>query len=171
MIQIYTGDGKGKTTGAVGSAIRCVGAGKKVLFCQFLKDGSSGECSLLKTLAEVECLLPEKSFGFTFLMDENTRKEAMAYYRAYWEQIEEKMNGKAYDMVILDELCDACETDMVNVEKVAEFLEKYGKSAEIILTGRRPLECLAEKADYITEMKKIKHPFDEGTPAREGVEF
>ncbi|MBO5372947.1 MAG: cob(I)yrinic acid a,c-diamide adenosyltransferase [Lachnospiraceae bacterium] len=171
MIQIYTGDGKGKTTGAVGSAIRCAGIGKRVLFCQFLKDGSSGECNLLKTLSGVDCLLADKEFGFTFQMDENTTKEAMAYYRDYWEQIEEKMRLKAYDMVILDEICDAGATNMVDVEKVADFLDKYGKLAEIIMTGRKPAEAFVKKADYITEMKKIKHPFDHGLSAREGIEF
>ncbi|MBO5303247.1 MAG: cob(I)yrinic acid a,c-diamide adenosyltransferase [Lachnospiraceae bacterium] len=171
MIQIYTGNGKGKTTGAVGSAIRCVGAGKKVLFCQFLKDGTSGECSLLKTLSGVECLLPEREFGFTFTMDEETRKEAMAYYRTYWDKIEQAMAEKNYDMIVLDEICDACCTNMIDVEKVLKFLDKYGKTVEIILTGRKPSETLAEKAEYITEMKKIKHPFDKGVSARKGIEF
>lgn len=171
MIHIYTGDGKGKTTAAAGSAIRCIGAGKRVLFCQFLKDGSSGECQILKALPKICCLLPERAFGFTFQMDETTRKEARIYYSAYWDTIWENMQNEHYDMIILDEICAVSESHLVEVDKVVDFLDSYGKSTEIILTGRNPLKAFMDKADYITEMKKIRHPFDQGFPAREGIEY
>lgn len=170
MIQIYMGDGKGKTTAAAGISIRCAGSGRKVLFCQFLKDGSSSECCVLNTIPGIVCMLPEKHFGFTFQMDEDTREKAAEFYQDYFDRIIKKAVSESYDMVVLDEIAAACQSGMVDTQKVKVFLEEYGQKTEIILTGRNPLKELLDQADYITEMKKIRHPYDRGIEARPGIE-
>lgn len=170
MIQIYTGDGKGKTTAAVGISIRCAGSGGKVLFCQFLKDGTSSECSILKTVLGMVCMLPKQSFGFTFQMDRKIRQEAGQYYRSYWRGIVKEMEENSYDMLVLDELISAYNTDMVDTKEVLAFLDQKREETEIILTGREPKEELLKRADYITNMEKIRHPFDLGVSARIGIE-
>lgn len=170
MIHLYTGDGKGKTTAAVGIALRCAGSGGRILFCQFLKDGSSGEFAALRHLCGFDFMFPEVDFGFTFRMDDKTKAEAAAYYREYWNQILQRAAEESYTMIVLDEIAAACSSGLLDAEAAADFLRAFRGSTEIILTGRNPDKRLLELADYITDMRKIRHPYDRGVAARTGIE-
>lgn len=170
LVHVYEGDGKGKTTAAVGLSVRCAGNGGRVLFTQFLKDGSSGEISVLKQVEQITVLSAERTFGFTFLMSEEEKKEAFAYYTAYFEQITETVRKTHYDLLVLDEIVGACNTGMLKESLVLDFLDNRPEGLEVVLTGREPSESLMRRCDYDSEIRKKKHPFDNGTAARDGIE-
>lgn len=169
MVHIYCGDGKGKTTAAMGLALRMAGAGKQVLIGQFFKDGSSGEIRVLQTVPGVETLHCKTVPGRYAHMTEAQRETARQDYSRYLLELLEK--GREKDLLVLDEVISALNRGIVPMEPVAEFLKAWGQEKEIVLTGRDPAQTLLECADYVTEMKKQKHPFDRGIRARKGVEF
>ena len=169
LIHIYCGDGKGKTTAAVGLSVRCAGCGRKVVFAQFFKDGSSGECCPLEKLPGITFLRPEKSFGFFWTLSEEEKAEARAFYTAHLRRAIQLAEDA--DLLVLDEAMSACAHGMIDEGELLRFLREKPEKLEVVLTGRDPSPAMQEAADYITEMKKIKHPFDRGIPAREGVEF
>ncbi len=185
MVHIYAGDGKGKTTAACGLAVRAAGRGVPVVFAQFLKDGSSGEISVLREIRGIRVLVPERTFGFVSGMPDAekrmTAEECGALFRRAAEQTEELLeehvpgagkNAAAIRvLLVLDEVLHAVRYGFIEREALMAFLRRMPPDAEIVLTGRGiPAEIGAE-ADYITEMKKEKHPFDRDVPARSGVEF
>lgn len=170
MIHIYCGDGKGKTTCAFGLALRAAGRGKGVVVAQFLKSEDSGERLALLAISNVELLpLPEK-IKFTFAMDEVERQEAAALSLALLDGVERALEAGA-DLAVLDECCAVVSTGLLPLERVTALLDRWGSEREIILTGRNPNQELTLRADYITEMKKIRHPYDKGLPSRLGVEW
>ena len=168
LIHIYCGDGKGKSTAAMGLALRCVGNGGKVLVMQFLKDGKSGEISALKSLG-AEILPAYPDIKFSFKMTDEEKQKAAAFYANSLEEI--KVRAKDHDMLILDEILHAVNRGFIPLESLLSFLENKPASLEVVMTGRDPKEELLETADYITEMKKLKHPFDKGVKARKMVEY
>lgn len=170
LIHIYCGDGKGKTTAAVGLSVRAAGAGKRVLFAQFFKDGSSSEIKILEQLPQVQTDICKTHYGFYKRMDEVERGQARRDYTALLEDVLEKARDAA-DLLVLDEVISACNHGMVPENRLLEFLEGKPKNLEVVLTGRGPSQALVAMADYVTEMKKEKHPFDRGIPARKGIEF
>lgn len=170
-IHIYTGDGKGKTSAAVGLAIRHAGHGGKVLFAQFLKDGSSGEVGVLKNIPGITVFPCTKQFGFSFLMTEEQKKEAIVCYTKYLQEILGKAVFEGYSLLILDEAVAAYNLNFFHTESLLDFLKSRPENLEVVLTGRNPADELVELADYVSEIRKIKHPFDEGLPAREGIEW
>ena len=167
MIHIYGGDGKGKTTASVGLLLRALGAGKKVCFFQFLKDGSSCEIKLLKDLANVY-VCPEVHGFFPTLSDEE-KKEVIKECNDLFECLISKTSD--FDIIILDEILDAVSMEIIYENILYNFLINNKEHKEIILTGRCPSEKISDIADYITQMKKIKHPFDKGQKARLGIEM
>lgn len=169
MIHIYCGDGKGKTTAAMGLALRMAGAGKRVLIGQFFKDGSSGEIKVLKTVPGIETLHCKTVPGRYSRMTDQQRQQARQDYSQYLLELLDK--GKDADLLVLDEVISALNRGIVPMEPVLEYLKVQGESQEIVLTGRDPAPELCALADYITEMRKEKHPFDKGIRARKGVEF
>ena len=169
MIHIYTGDGKGKTSAAVGLAVRMAGRGKTVTVARFLKTEDSGEVEGLRRLEQVTVIPLEKSFGFVWNMTKEEKQEAAAYYRTIWEQAEQA-GRDGTDLLVLDELMAAWKYEFVDRERVLFFLRHLPKGLEVVLTGRDAPGELEDMADYITEMKKIRHPFDRGVAAREGIE-
>lgn len=169
LIHIYCGDGKGKTTAAVGLAVRCAGDSGKVLFAQFLKDGTSGEISILKSIDGITLAPFYENAGFTFKMTAEEKKAAADFYTALLEQI--KSTAQGYDMIVLDEVLHAVNAGLVPLDTLTGFIEARPDKTEIILTGRSPEPRLCALADYITEMHKIKHPFDSGIKARKKIEF
>lgn len=170
LIHIYHGDGKGKTTCAAGLALRCAGGGGKVLFFQFLKDGSSGEIAALKSVQGIEVMEGYKETKFSFQMTEEEKKQTAQYYTKMWENIVSKVCGKEYQLLILDEVLHAINLGYLELGTVLDFLSNRPEGLETVLTGRNPKDELIEVADYITEMKKIKHPFDKGIGARHLIE-
>lgn len=169
LIHLYCGDGKGKTTAAVGLSVRAAGAGKRVVFAQFYKDGSSSEIGILEKLPNVTVLVCRKHFGFFKRMtDAEKAQAAQAYTALLTDAIAHA--GDA-DLLVLDEVISACNHGSVPEAEVLSFLEGKPEGLELVLTGRNPSDALVQRADYITEMKKLKHPFDSGIPARRGIEY
>ena len=169
-MHLYVGDGKGKTTAAVGLAVRMAGSGGRVLFGQFLKDGSSNEIKGLHEISNIELLLPKQFFGFTFRMDAQTKEQAKEYYREYFRELREKAGRNYYQMVIMDEAVDACNAGLLPESGLLAFIKESGQAQEIVLTGRNPSKAMEHAADYYTEMTKIRHPYDNGIKARIGIE-
>lgn len=169
MIQIYCGEGKGKTTAAVGLSVRAAGRGHRVVFAQFLKGADSGERRVLETLPTVTLLELPDAVKFTFAMDAEERAQAQAEQGERFRRA--VALGREADLLVLDELCAALNADMVPLEEVLAFLDKRPQDLEVVITGRNPPPALVERADYITEMRKIRHPYEQGVGARKGIEF
>lgn len=169
MLHIYCGDGKGKTTCAMGLALRAAGHGRRVVVAQFLKCGNSGERVILEQLPNVTCLPVPEITKFVFTMTEAEK----AATRAQMTEILRRAIAESQDadLLVLDELNGAISTGMVALEDVLAFLDSCPEQLEVVITGRDPAPGLQERAAYITEMKKIKHPFDRGLNARKGVEW
>ncbi len=169
LIHIYCGSGKGKTTAATGLAVRASGFGKKVVFCQFFKNGTSSELKSFEKLENITIINCRKTYGLYCNMDEEEKENAA---KDYGELLEKALSeAKNADLLVLDEVISSCNHKMISEEKLLEFLENKPENLEVVLTGRNPSEKLLSMADYVTEMNKIKHPYDKGTPARKGIEF
>ncbi len=171
LIHMYEGDGKGKTTAAVGLAVRCAGCGFPVVYAQFLKDGSSGEIAVLERIPEITVKVCTTSFGFTFRMDEETKIRAKKAYEDLFLQAAESAKAQSCRLLVLDEVLDACNRGLLDPELVLGFLNERPEELEVVLTGREPGMEFKELADYITVMKKERHPFEKGIPARKGIEM
>lgn len=170
LVHLYCGDGKGKTTAAVGLAVRHSGRGGKVVFAQFLKDGTSGECRVLAKLG-VTVLAANPVGKFSFRMTEEEKAETAAALGRTFDAATDFAVRERATLLVLDEVCAAVNCGFLPEKTLTEFLESRPDSLEVVLTGRDPSENLQVHADYITEMKKRRHPFDEGVAAREGIEF
>ena len=169
LIHVYCGEGKGKTTAAVGLAVRASGAGKRVIFTQFFKDGSSSEIESLKQLPGIRTIHANTVKGFYHAMTREQREQARQDYTALFRQVTDA--AKDADLLILDEIVSACNRGVVPEALVTDFLRSKPSELEVVLTGRDPSPALMELADYITEMRKLRHPFDRGVAARKGVEY
>lgn len=170
-IHIYCGDGKGKTTAAVGLAVRAAGCGKKVLITRFLKTDNSGEVKSLGQLPGIKVTPCEKSFGFFSKMSEEQKSEAEVYYSRLLESTLDQAAKEAFDLLVLDEIMAVCNFGLVKEARVLDFLASRPEELEVVLTGRDPSDQLIEAADYVSEIKKVKHPYDKGIMARRGIEF
>ncbi len=175
LVQIYTGNGKGKTTAAFGLALRAAGQGNKVLIYQFLKPGSRdvGERLTLKSGAvqiRVETLDIEWDMGKSF-EDEKAVAQTRAAISDVLERLAEAAEKRFYDCLILDEIVFCLSKGLADIEDIKKLINKRDSKVEIVLTGRGASEELMELADLVTEMKSIKHPFDKGQSARRGIEF
>ena len=166
MIQLYCGDGKGKTNAAVGECVRSLSYGKKVMFAQFLKDSSSGEVKMLKKLG-AEILCADKHYGFWNELSPCEQKDLRENHNKNIAYIKSHM--PEFDMIVLDEICAAKNLGAICTDDVKYIIENY--TGELILTGREPCEFFIEKADYISEICVKKHPFDKGIMARKGIEW
>ncbi|NOY83456.1 MAG: cob(I)yrinic acid a,c-diamide adenosyltransferase [Nitrospirae bacterium] len=167
LIIVNTGDGKGKTTAALGLAMRAVGGGLKVIMIQFIKGlWQTGEQVSAKTLGFE---LRPMGEGFTWITQDRERDIAKA--EAAWEYGKTCLFSGNYDLVILDEINIALDYDYLNLSDVLETLENRPKDLHVALTGRRAKAELLEIADLATEMREIKHPFKQGIKAQKGIEF
>ncbi len=168
MLHIYHGDGKGKTTAAFGLAMRQMGYQKKILIVQFLKDGDSGEMMYIEQSKNVLCLTSKMPKMFYFQLPKEDQKIVKENQE---DLLKEAMRlGKDFDYIVLDECLDAIQLHILQEEDVISFIEHY-KDKEIVMTGRNPSEQIKERADYVTEMKMEKHPFQKHITARKGVEY
>lgn len=170
LIHIYCGDGKGKTTAAVGLAVRCAGRGNKVLLVQFLKSRDSGELYSLAKLPDIEVMRGKESKKFTFQMNEEEKHALLIEHNKMFEQVQAKIKNGGYSLLILDEVIGALNAKVFEMPKLIEFLRHKPENLEVVLTGRNPAPELVEIADYVSEMRKVKHPMDKGIMAREGIE-
>lgn len=168
MIHIYHGDGKGKTTAAFGLAMRMLGYQKKGYITQFLKDGDSGEMLFLKNCEHVVLRYSKLPQMFYFQLDQKQQQEvANQQHHLFLTMCKE---SSSFDFILLDEILDALSLHMISEEELIAFLEEH-REQEIVLTGRNPSKRLQELADYVVEMKNIKHPYQKQIPSRKGVEY
>lgn len=170
LIHIYTGDGKGKSTAAVGLSIRCAGSGKKVIFTQFLKDNLSNELKIFKQIDGIQVIPCDKHYGFYSKMSEEQKVKAKETYSAHLVKVIEEATSINCQMLVLDEIMLAYKFNLIDREYFIHFLKSKPEELEIIMTGRYASDELLELADYISEVKKIKHPYDKGIVARNGIE-
>ena len=168
LIHIYCGDGKGKTTCAFGLALRCAGTGARVRIAQFLKGGPTGEVEAMRHLPNVEILRAKQGTKFTFQMDEAEREQAKRDHMALLDSAFSDTEGLR--MLVLDEIMAACSSGMVEEAHLLELIGNRPAQLELVMTGRNPSPQLLALADYVTEMKKVRHPYDRGIGARNGLE-
>jgi cob(I)alamin adenosyltransferase len=166
LVHVYTGDGKGKTTAALGLAMRAVGQGMKVAFIQFLKGLPCGELFFAQQYKPFEIV--QISVGDSFKKSKEQLSQEAQQTLAYAEQ--EIVSGK-YDLVILDEILIAINQGLISIKQVLDLLDTKPGSVELVLTGRKAPPEIVQRADLVTEMLMIKHPFNEGTSARRGIEY
>ena len=152
MLHLYWGDGKGKTTAAMGLALRALGHGRRVVILQFLKDGSSGEIEMLRRCGAVVYASPNAKF--TWLMTDAERAEAR---RTNTRTLQTILQG-SFDLLVLDEACAACKNDLVEEALLREAAARAEQGAEVVLTGREPAAWMQAAADYSTELRAVKHP-------------
>jgi len=166
LVQVYTGKGKGKTTAAIGQAVRAAGAGLKVYMFQFIKNGSYSE---LKALASIRNITVEQCGMGCFIKGRPKSKDRACAEAGLAKAVKRIMSGR-YDVVILDEANIACALGLIPAAKLSGALSGKPGHVEVIITGRScPTEIL-KLADLVTEMKKVRHPFDKGILARRGIE-
>ncbi|MBN2456777.1 MAG: cob(I)yrinic acid a,c-diamide adenosyltransferase [Sedimentisphaerales bacterium] len=175
LVQIYTGDGKGKTTAAFGLALRAAGHGNKVLIYQFLKPESLdiGERSVLKQNSSdifVETLDIEWDTSKSLAEPEQVRSAQRAIGEAL-AKIAQWAQQRLYDVFVLDEIIFCLSNGLAKLKDIKRIIDNRDIGVEIVLTGRGASKELISLADLVTEMKKIKHPFDKGIKARWGIEF
>ncbi|MDO4690593.1 MAG: cob(I)yrinic acid a,c-diamide adenosyltransferase [Fusobacterium sp.] len=167
-IQIYTGNGKGKTTAALGLITRAVGNNFKIFFCQFLKGTDYGE---IKTIASFATVKHERYGRGVFIRKkEFVTDEDIKLMREGYESLKNALLSKNYDIVIADEIFGALKFDLVSLEEIKFLIRNKPEQTELILTGRNAPDEIIDLADLVTEMKEIKHYFKQGVFARKGIE-
>lgn len=170
LLQVYTGDGKGKTTAAFGLAFRAYGRGFKVAVVQFMKTWVTGEVQLAETLENFHVKRIDTSPKFTWEMNEAELEELRLEIRKGFEYVRNLVKENKYDLLVLDEINHIIIKEFISKEEILEFIDSKPDTLEIVMTGRNAPDWLIEKADLVTEMKCIKHPFEKGIPARVGIE-
>jgi len=172
LLILYTGDGKGKTTAAMGTALRAVGQGLRVLMVQFIKGSwHYGELDAAKMLGEDRFLIRPMGRGFVKVGTEKPSPEDLEAARKAWEYGREQMYSRQFQLVIFDEINYAIHYRMLDVAEVKEALAGRPEDVHVVLTGRNAHPDLAEMADVVTEMKQLKHPFEKGVLAQRGIDY
>lgn len=172
LVHLYHGDGKGKTTCAIGLSIRALGAGYPVVFAQFLKGGDTSELQVFNQLENIKIFRCEKDYKFTWLLNEEELCELKKDHTELLKEIIEYCKGiEGKVLVVFDELCATYDKNLVDREMIYQFIKNKPEDMEIVMTGRNPMDELKELADYISEIKKERHPMDEGVMARKGIEM
>ena len=168
LVHIYCGDGKGKTTAAAGLAARCAGGGGRAAFFQFLKGNTSGErAALIKS--GVDVIDGYENLGKVWTFTDEQVCDMFVWYEDKFKEIREIAVN--YDLLVLDEAIDAVNYGYIRRDTILNFLNEKPAGLEVVLTGRNPERVFLEIADYVTEMRKIKHPYDKGIAARKLIEM
>jgi len=166
-VQVYTGNGKGKTTAAFGLALRAAGAGLKVYIGQFLK---KGEYSELNSINRFEDLIKIEQFGRKRFIGQEIREEDKELAKKGFKKIKEVIFSREYNVVILDEINVALYYGLLSEEDLINLIKNKPSDVELVLTGRHTSSQIIKIADLVTEMRKIKHYFSKGITARKGIE-
>jgi len=167
LIQLYTGEGKGKTTAAMGLAIRAAGRGRKVVIVQFLKGTDTGELHSLALIPNITVLRNLECTGFFHTAPPEIR---LKITKENNENLRKAL-ALSCDLILLDEVCAAYDLEAVDRKAVDDLLRGFSLEKELVLTGRNPPRHFCDAADYISEIYSVKHPFDRGVQAREGIEY
>ena len=168
-ILLFTGEGKGKTTAALGMALRAAGNGMSVLILQFIKNQPTGEIESLNKLANIKIV--QTGVGF---VPESSSSKFISHKQAAedgWRIAEQSIASGDYQLIILDEICNAIDKELLDEKKVIASLKNTQTDGAIVLTGRAATPALIELADTVTEMRCIKHGLQTGRPAQKGVEY
>lgn len=168
LVQIYTGEGKGKTTAALGLALRAAGGGLKVFIAQFMKGVICSEHEAIKKFAG---LILIKQYGTGRFIKDKPSDEDIAIAMKGLNEAKEKMLSGEYDIIILDEINTAASMGLINLEELLKFISEKPYNIELILTGRNAPQRLLDAADLITYMQAIRHYYDKGVAARKGIEY
>jgi cob(I)alamin adenosyltransferase len=166
LVHVYTGDGKGKTTAALGLAMRAAGQGMKVAFIQFIKGQPCGEHLFVKQYHPFE--ITQISVGDSF---KKPKKQLSHEAQQTLTFAEEEIHSSKFDLVVLDEIFVAINQGFITIKQVLDLLDSKPASVELVLTGRNAAPEIMQRADLVTEMLMIKHPFTNGTLARRGIEY
>lgn len=170
LVHIYEGNGKGKTTAALGLAIRMCGTGRRVWFGQFLKGRDTSELSSLQRLdIEVERTTPVVKFIRNMTAQEY--EECVESCRNLFKKANEAAKSGRYGLVVLDEILDVIIHEIISTQELCDLLQEKHPTTEIALTGRHANDTICNKADYISQIEAIKHPYNAGITARRGVEY
>jgi len=167
MIQVYTGEGKGKTTASLGLAIRAVGAGLKVYIAQFCKKRQYSELKVLRKIKGIKV----EQFGRRYFIKGRPSEEDKRLAKKGLEKVKKIIQEKKYDVVIMDEINICFYFKLLKVKELIEIIKSLPKNIEIILTGRYAPKEIIKIADLVSEIKEIKHYFKKGIIARKGIEF
>ena len=166
-VQVYTGDGKGRTTAALGLALRASGHGMKTYVGQFMKGQGCGE---LLALREHPLITIEQYGDVRYIHREEVTADHLAQAERGLARAREAMDSGEYDVVVLDEASVAIWFGLLEVDDVLAFLDHAPNGVEIIITGRRAPDALLDRDDLVTEMRPVKHYYEQGVPARKGIE-
>lgn len=171
LLHVYTGDGKGKTSASMGLALRVLGHDRPVLIAQFMKDGTSGELKALATFPKAHLFEGGRMQGFVSRMNPQQQEEARAEQGRAIDELIGLVEEIKPALTVLDELCVALFMRMVSQEDAWRLIDSALQYGDVAATGRYAPDYLKERADYISEIKAVKHPYNEGVPARKGIEF
>ena len=166
-VHVYTGNGKGKTTAALGLSLRAAGAGLKVYIAQFLKSGDYSEIKSLKKLSDNITI---EQFGLNHFIKGKPSSEDIHIAQEGLKKVKSVLESNMYDIIIMEEANVAAELGLITVQDLIDVIEIRPKNIEIVITGRNADPSIIEKADLVTEMKEIKHYFHKGVKARTGIE-
>lgn len=167
MIQVYTGNGKGKTTAALGLALRAAGAGLKVYIGQFVKGKNYSELSVLRKIKNIKL----EQFGRSCFVKEAPNQKDIALAKKGFEKIKKIISKRIYDMVILDEINIALKLRLISLKEVFSLIKNIPENLELVLTGRYAHPKILKIADLVSEIKEIKHYYKKGIKARRGIEY
>lgn len=167
MLQIYCGDGKGKTTASIGLAVRMAGAGMKTAFVQFMKGGDTAELASLALIGNIDVMRCDRDYGFFGTLSDNDKSELT---KCHNDLLERAFSG-GYDGIILDEFNFAYGHSLMDRKRAEELILTAAKEKEVVITGRQPAQIFIDAADYISEIKCVRHPYQKGITARKGIEF
>lgn len=170
LIHIYYGDGKGKTTTGMGLIIRAAGYGYRVMLYQFMKNNRSSERNILDKIENITVIDGLSEEKFSFLMTEEEKEQRRKFYEKQFLELTKKVAEQSYDVLFMDEIIYTISAGLFEERLLLDFLKKKPEKLEVILTGNTPSEELIEASDYVSEIHKIKHPFDSGCSARDGIE-
>jgi cob(I)alamin adenosyltransferase len=171
LIHVYYGYGKGKTTAALGLALRASGCGKKVVIVQFLKDIPSGELGQLDDLSNVRVIRGKAGKMFVCDMNDEDKTATKDKHDENLKLALADVESGGCDLLILDEALDAYQLGLLDERVFSDLILQKPPALELVITGHYPIGWILEKADYVTEMVKHKHPYDRGIKARKGIEF
>ena len=171
LIHIYCGDGKGKTTAAIGLAVRAAGAGMRVRFVQLLKGNDTSELNSLNLIPNITIDRCDDAYGFTFTMCDEDKKKITACHNRILSEALRLSENREIDLLIIDEFTAAYGCGLVDKTLAQRLVLNKPEALELVLTGRNPDDCFVEAADYVSEIQAVKHPFDSGISARKGIEY
>ncbi len=175
-VHVYYGDGKGKTTAAVGLAVRAFGAGFDVLAAQFLKDGRSPEMNVLRDQLKIPVYAEKMTPKMSYAMTEDEKEQSRASHEKVWQAAMDWAASSGLQLyagrlLVLDEVLGAIESGLFPEGKLIDFLDHRPADLEVVITGRNPSAQILERADYRSRISCDGHPFNNGTGARKGIEF